>query len=80
MKLNCHENFNPTPDKIKTLHYFLHMNVIEILYFIIDHLGALLSLLLGLLDGDDLAILQGADCGNLAAVRGRLIEGFSELQ
>ena len=45
-----------------------------------DHLGALLSLLLGLLDGDDLAILQGADCGNLAAIGGRLIEGFSELK
>ena len=45
-----------------------------------DHLGALLSLLLGLLDGDDLAILQGADSGNLAAIGGRLIEGFSELK
>ena len=42
--------------------------------------GALLSLLLGLLDGDDLAILQGADCGHLAAIGGRLIEGFSELE
>ena len=53
----------------KNCHFFLQTN-----------LSALLSLLLGLLDGDDLAILQGADGGNLAAIGGRLIEGFSELK
>ena len=50
------------------------------LFFLQTNLSALLSLLLGLLDGDDLAILQGADCGHLAAIGGRLIEGFSELK
>ena len=44
------------------------------------YLSALLALLLGLLDGHDLASLQCADGGHLAAVGSGLVERFSELQ
>ena len=44
------------------------------------YLSALLALLLCLLDGHDLASLQCADGGHLAAVGSGLVERFSELQ
>ena len=42
--------------------------------------GALLTLLLSLLDRDNLPSLQGADSRHLAAVRSRLVERFSQLE
>ena len=43
------------------------------------YLGALLSLLLSLLDRDNLPSLQAADSRHLAAVRSCLVERFSQL-
>merc|ERR1719507_1263551 len=42
--------------------------------------GALLTLLLSLLDGDNLPSLQAADSRRLAPVRSRLVKRFSQLE